>query len=57
MQNVSKMIAAGLGGAATGTVAVPFMPDGTPWYGYLAMYAITILLPALVTYVAPANRT
>jgi len=56
MQKISKALAAGIGGAATGTVSLPFMPEGTPWYGYLALYAITTLLPAVLTYVAPANK-
>lgn len=55
MEKVSKAIAAGLGGGLAGTAAVPFMPDGTPWYGYLAAYAIAILVPALITYIAPKN--
>lgn len=57
MQNISKAIGAAVGGTAAGTVAVPFMPEGTPWYGYLALYVITIGLPALLTYFAPANKS
>lgn len=55
MQKVSKAIAAAAGGALTGTAGIPFMPDDTPWYGYLALYAITIGLPAILTYFAPKN--
>lgn len=55
MDKISKAIAAAAGGAATGTIGLPFMPDGTPWYGYLALYAITISLPAVMTYFAPKN--
>ncbi len=55
MDKISKAIAAGVGGAAAGTVALPFMPDDTPWWGYLAAYAVVTLLPALVTYIAPKN--
>lgn len=55
MQKVTKAIAAGLGGAATGTLGVPYMPEDTPWYGYLILYAITIGLPAVLTYFAPRN--
>lgn len=55
MQKFSKAIAAAAGGALTGTAGVPFMPDDTPWYGYLILYAITIGLPAVVTYFAPKN--
>ncbi len=57
MQKISKAIAAAAGGAATGTIGVPFMPEGTPWYGYLALYAITTLLPAVMTYWAPPNKS
>lgn len=57
MDKFRKAIAAGAGGAATGTVGLPFMPADTPWYGYLALYAITIGLPAVLTYLAPANKT
>ena len=55
MEKYSKAIGAAIGGVATGTVGIPFMPDGTPWYGYLALYALTIGLPALLTYIAPKN--
>lgn len=56
MQNVSKAIAAAIGGAGVGTVGIPFMPEGTPWYGYLALYALTFGLPAVLTYLAPKNQ-
>lgn len=55
MDKITKAIAAAAGGAATGTIGIPFMPDDTPWYGYLALYAITIGLPAVLTYFAPKN--
>ncbi len=55
MDKFKKAIAAAAGGAATGTIGIPFMPDDTPWYGYLALYAITIGLPAVLTYFAPKN--
>lgn len=55
MDKIMKAIAAAAGGAATGTIGIPFMPDDTPWYGYLALYAITIGLPAVLTYFAPKN--
>lgn len=55
MKTISKAIAAGVGGAAAGTIALPFMPDDTPWWGYLAAYAVVMLLPAIVTYLAPRN--
>lgn len=53
--SISKAIAAGVGGAAAGTVAIPFMPDNTPWYGYIIAYAVVIGLPAVITYLAPKN--
>ncbi len=56
MHSISKAIGASIGGAGVGTVALPFMPEGTPWYGYLILYAITIGLPAVVTYAFPANK-
>jgi len=56
MGGVSKAIAAATGGALAGSAGVPFMPDDTPWYGYLALYALTIGLPALLTYFAPKNQ-
>lgn len=55
MGSISKAFAAGAGGAVVGTAAVPYMPEGTPWYGYLAAYAIAILAPAIITYFAPKN--
>lgn len=57
MQKITKAIAAAAGGAATGTIGLPFMPADTPWYGYLMLYAITIGLPAVLTYVVPANKS
>lgn len=54
--NLSKTLGAGIGGVMAGTVTLPFMPDSTPWYGYIIMYAVVILLPALTTYFAPANK-
>lgn len=55
MGSISKAIAAGAGGALAGTVALPFMPEDTPWYGYLVAYVIVVGLPALITYIAPKN--
>ena len=57
MKEISKALAAAAGGAATGTIGLPFMPADTPWYGYLALYAITIGLPAVLTYLAPKNAS
>lgn len=53
------IISAAAGGALTGTAGLPFMPEGTPWYGCLALYALRIGLPALLTYIAqePAATT
>jgi len=56
MDKISKAIGAAAGGAITGTIGVPFMPADTPWFGYLALYAITIGLPAILTYLAPKNK-
>lgn len=56
MQNISKAIGAGVGGALAGSAGIPFMPEGTPWYGYLALYALTTGLPAVLTYLAPKNQ-
>ncbi|WP_342242628.1 hypothetical protein [Ensifer sp. OTU672] len=56
MGGISKALAAAAGGAGVGTVGIPFMPEGTPWYGYLALYALTIGLPAVLTYLAPKNQ-
>jgi len=55
MGSVSKAIAAGIGGGVVGTVGLPVMPEGTPWYGYIILYAISIMVPAIVTYAAPPN--
>lgn len=56
MDKISKAIAAGVGGAAAGAGTGAFiLPDGTPWYGYVIMAAVTALLPAIVTYLAPRN--
>lgn len=57
MKEISKALGAAVGGAAAGTIGVPFMPADTPWYGYLALYAITIGLPAVLTYLAPKNAS
>lgn len=56
MGGVSKAIGAAVGGTGVGTLALPYMPENTPWYGYLALYALTIGLPAILTYLAPANK-
>jgi hypothetical protein len=56
MGNISKMLGAATGGAGVGTMAIPFMPEGTPWYGYLILYGLTIGLPAVLTYAFPANK-
>lgn len=55
MQKVSKAVGAAVGGALVGTAGLPVMPDDTPWYGYVLMYAISIGLPALITYIMPKN--
>ena len=55
MDKISKAIGAGVGGAAVGTAGLPFLPEGTPWYGYIILYVISIGLPMLATYAAPKN--
>lgn len=56
MNAYSKAIGAAIGGAATGAgTGAIFLPDGSPWYAYVLMAAVTALLPALVTYLAPKN--
>lgn len=55
MEKYSKAIAAAVGGGLAGTAGLPVLPDGTPWYGYVALYAVSIGLPALLTILAPKN--
>ncbi len=63
MEKISKAIGAGtggaLGGAVLGVTAAPFLPDGTPWYGYTITMAVSVVLPAvtaaIVAYLAPKN--
>lgn len=65
MDKISKALGAAqggaLGGAVIGATAVPFLPEGTPWYGYTITMAASILLPALsaaiVAYIAPKNAS
>ncbi|MEP9397931.1 hypothetical protein [Mesorhizobium sp. KR2-14] len=56
MQSISKAIAAGVGGAAAGVGTGAYvLPEGSPWYAYVLMAAVTAILPAVVTYYAPRN--
>lgn len=56
MSSISKAIAAGVGGAVAGPAAGAIvLPDGSPWYAYVLMAAITAVLPAMLTYFAPKN--
>lgn len=57
MGTISKAIAAGVGGgvAGAGTGAL-MLPAGSPWYAYVLMAAVTTLIPAVLTYLAPANK-
>lgn len=56
MGSISKAIAAGVGGAAAGAGTSAYvLPDGSPWYAYVIMAAITAVLPAVLTYYAPKN--
>ena len=64
MEGISKAIGGATGGAAggaiIGTAIMPFLPAGTPWWGYIAAFSAAVLVPAiaaaLTTYVAPANK-
>lgn len=56
MSNYSKAIGAAIGGAVVGSAGLPVMPDDTPWYGYIILYAISIGVPALLTYLFPKNQ-
>ncbi len=56
MDKISKAIGAGAGGAVTGVgIGAIYLPEGSPWYAYVLMAAVTALLPAVVTYLAPKN--
>ncbi|MGE7367918.1 hypothetical protein ACQKKX_02455 [Neorhizobium sp. NPDC001467] len=55
MNPYSKAIGAAVGGALVGSAGLPVMPNDTPWYGYILLYAVSIGLPALLTYLAPKN--
>ncbi len=58
MDKISKAIAAGAGGAIGGGVSgAVFLPEGSPWYAYVLMAAVTTALPALLTYLAPKNAS
>jgi hypothetical protein len=58
MNKISKALGAAAGGGLAGGAvsALPILPEGTPWYGYLMLYALTTLVPAVLTYLAPANK-
>jgi hypothetical protein len=57
MEKYSKAIGAAIGGAVAGTAGLPVLPEGTPWYGYIILYAVSIGVPALVAYLAPKNAS
>ncbi|MGL4965191.1 MAG: hypothetical protein ACRC67_28455 [Inquilinus sp.] len=51
-----KAIAAAAGGAVGGGVAGGIvLPDGSPWYAYVIVIAITALTPYLSNWFAPKN--
>jgi len=51
-----KAIAAAAGGAVRGDVAGGIvLPDGSPWYAYVIVIAITALTPYLSTWFAPKS--
>lgn len=56
MQSISKALAAGGGGALVGTAIIPFLPEGTPWWGVVVAFCAATLVPALATYFAPKNK-
>lgn len=57
MSTISKAIAAGVGGGvAGGGASAVMLPTGSPWYAYVLMAAVTTLIPAVLTYLAPANK-
>jgi hypothetical protein len=57
MGTISKAIAAGGAGAVAGVgLGAGMLPDNSPWYAYVIMVAVTTILPALVTYLAPKNN-
>lgn len=59
MGKISKAIAAGLGGGAVGTIGaatgVFTLPEGSPPIYYVLMALVSVLGPALATYIAPKN--
>lgn len=56
MMSQIKAIAAAAGGAAGGAAAGGiFLPEGSPWYAYVIVIAITTLTPYLSTWFAPKN--
>ena len=51
-----KAIAAAAGGAVRGDVAGGIvLPDGSPWYAYVIVIAITALTQYVSTWFAPRN--
>lgn len=51
-----KAVAAALGGAvAGGGTSAVVLPDGSPWYAYVIMTAITTIVPYLFTLLSPKN--
>jgi hypothetical protein len=58
MSSISKAVGAGVGGAIAGAgTGAYLLPEGTPWYGYIIMAAVTALIPAVVAYFAPKNAS
>lgn len=63
MENVSKMLGAATGGVVAATAVVTaivgIMPAnvaaGIPWWGYVGLYVVCVVLPAWVTYQFPPN--
>lgn len=56
MKKYSKALGAAIGGGLAGTGAgAIILPEGSPWYAYVLMAAVTTLVPAVVTYFSPKN--
>ena len=56
LDQVSKAIGASVGGATVASAGVAFSaPEGTPWWGYLIAYFVSMIIPAITTYLAAPN--
>lgn len=55
MGKYSKVIGAAIGGGIVGTAGLPILPEGSSPWAYVALYAISVIVPAVAAYVAPKN--